>query len=157
MKSSHGVIQGYTGEAMLDEKNQVIVCAEAFGSSHEQELVYIMFNATEENMHRVTNQNDYLKGKTVLADNGNFSESNLKYLEGKGINAYIPDNNFRQRNERLATAKRHVKTKKEDYYRQDKFWYDENADCYDCPNGEVLKRSGKETMIRNRYLGTRLC
>jgi hypothetical protein len=65
----------------------------------------------------------------------------------------------RQRDERFATAKRHVKTKKEDYYRQDKFRCDENADCYYCPNGEVLKRSGKEANLlqANGYCRTRLC
>ena len=34
MKTSHGVIQGYNGMALVDAKNQVVVQAEAFGSGH---------------------------------------------------------------------------------------------------------------------------
>lgn len=155
MKSSHGVIQGYTGEAMVDAKNQVIVCAEAFGESHEQGCVGDMVIGTENNLYTVTKQKEYLKNKILLADNGNFSESNLKFLNNRGINAYIPDNNFRKRDERFITAKRHKRSKKNEkiYYHLDKFKYDKKSDSFFCPTGNVLRRVGKETVIRNRYLG----
>jgi len=39
MKTSHGVIQGYDGVAMVDDRHQVIVHAEAFGEVQEQELL----------------------------------------------------------------------------------------------------------------------
>lgn len=39
MKTSHGVIQGYNGVAVIDDKHQVIVHAEAFGASQEHELL----------------------------------------------------------------------------------------------------------------------
>lgn len=35
MPSSHGVIQGYNGIAMVDDKHQVVVDAQAFGDGHE--------------------------------------------------------------------------------------------------------------------------
>ena len=39
MKTSHGVIQGYDGVTVVDEKHQVIVHAEAFGKAQEHELL----------------------------------------------------------------------------------------------------------------------
>jgi hypothetical protein len=33
MKSSHGIIQGYNGQALVDNKHQVILHAEAFGDA----------------------------------------------------------------------------------------------------------------------------
>ena len=53
MKSSHGIIQGYTGEAVVDSKNQIIVYAEAFGDGQEQEYVDDMVIGTEKTMMEV--------------------------------------------------------------------------------------------------------
>ena len=39
MKTSHGVIQGYNGVAVADEKHQVIVHAKAFGAAQEHDLL----------------------------------------------------------------------------------------------------------------------
>ena len=39
MKTSHGVIQGYNGVTVVDEKHQVIVHAEAFGAAQEHDLL----------------------------------------------------------------------------------------------------------------------
>ena len=39
MKTSHGVIQGYNGVAVVDDKTQVIVHAEAFGAAQEHDLL----------------------------------------------------------------------------------------------------------------------
>src|SRR5204862_12683 len=35
MKTGHGVIQGYNGQAVVDEKHQFIVAAEAFGKGQD--------------------------------------------------------------------------------------------------------------------------
>jgi transposase len=42
MKTSHGVIQGYNGVAVVDDKHQVIVHAEAFGAAQEHGLLQPM-------------------------------------------------------------------------------------------------------------------
>ena len=36
MTTSHGTIQGYNGQALVDAKHQVIVGGEAFGSGQDQ-------------------------------------------------------------------------------------------------------------------------
>jgi transposase len=42
MKTSHGVIQGYDGVAVVDAKHQVVVHAEAFGAAQEHDLLLPM-------------------------------------------------------------------------------------------------------------------
>ena len=44
MPTSHGVIQGYNGVTAVDGKHQVIVHAESFGQSNEQDLLKPMID-----------------------------------------------------------------------------------------------------------------
>lgn len=159
MKSSHGIIQGYTGEAVVDSKNQIIVYAEAFGDGQEQEYVDDMVIGTEKTMMEVFQRDNYLEGKIFLADNGNFSETNLEFLESKKIDAYIPDNAYRKRDPRYVTYQRHKKkpspAEDKSFYRIDKFQYDSKNDTFTCPKGVILKRSRNEGLIKGRYLGKR--
>jgi len=50
MKSSHGVIQGYNGLAVVDEKAQVIVAGEAYGQGSENDLLEPMVEKAETNL-----------------------------------------------------------------------------------------------------------
>ena len=53
MKTSHGVVQGYDGVAVVDDKHQIIVHAEAFGAPQEHALLQPMVEGTRENLgHR---------------------------------------------------------------------------------------------------------
>jgi len=52
MKTSHGVIQGYTGVTVVDSKHQVIVHAEAFGAAQEHDLLQPMIEGTRENLRK---------------------------------------------------------------------------------------------------------
>ena len=49
MKTSKGMVQGYNGVAMVDDKHQVIVGAEAFGKGPEQDLLKPMIDTTKQN------------------------------------------------------------------------------------------------------------
>ena len=46
MSTNHGVIQGYNGVAMVDEKHQIIVNAEAHGEGQEAHLLKPMLEST---------------------------------------------------------------------------------------------------------------
>ena len=48
MKTSKGVIQGYTGVAVVDGKHQIVVGAEAFGEGQEHGLLVPMLEHTRE-------------------------------------------------------------------------------------------------------------
>jgi hypothetical protein len=78
MLSSKGVIQGYNGIAMVDDKTQVVVNAEAFGSGSEHKYLISMVDGTNENF-KVIGTDDNVFEKTILtADSGNHSEENMK-------------------------------------------------------------------------------
>ncbi|RFC33231.1 MAG: hypothetical protein DID92_2727744963 [Candidatus Nitrotoga sp. SPKER] len=93
MATSKGVIQGYTGVATVDEKTQIIVDAQAHGTGSEQELLLPVIKATAALRHIDT---------VITADAGYHSPANLKALAEWQINAYIPDNGYRKRDERYA-------------------------------------------------------
>jgi transposase len=75
-----------------------------------------------------------LEGTKLSMDNGYFNGPNLRYLEEKGVDGYIPDSKQAQE----------TKGKKmEDCpYSKEKFDYDEEKDQFICPNGEILTRKG---------------
>jgi len=94
MPTGKGVVQGYTGVAAVDEKHQVIVEAQAHGSGSEQEVLVPMLDR----LAPVATP-----GSVVSADSGYHSEDNLKDLEARGIDGFIPDNGYRKRDPRTRT------------------------------------------------------
>ena len=98
MPTDKGVVQGYTGVAAVDERHQIIVEAQAHGTGSEQELLLPVTEAIAPLAKEHT---------VVCADSGYHSEDNLKQLEDKGIEAFIPDNLYRQRDPRYAGQEQH--------------------------------------------------
>ena len=139
-----GVIQGYTGVAGVDAKHQIIVAAQAHGTGSEQELLGPVVDALK----------DLRTEHTVIsADAGYHSQANLEQLEEDQIEAFIPDNGYRKRDERYADQVRHQhkpdplwnKRGKEDQPKrfgpQDFKVADDFSHCI-CPAGKPLYRNG---------------
>jgi transposase len=101
IKGPHGVVQGYNGIAVADAKNQVIVAAKAYGSAGEGQFFPEMLGKTERNMREVTGKKEPLKGTVMLGDTNYFSEDNLQAAKKKGIEAVIPDEQYRNRDAQL--------------------------------------------------------
>ena len=141
----HGVIQGYNGIAVADSKNQVIVAANAYGSVSEGQFFPEMLERTERSMRAVKGENP-LKGTVMLGDNGYFSEDNLQEAKEKGIDAVIPDEQFRNRDEGLKEGERR---KGKERFDARYFKYVEEGNYYICPNGKILSFTGKVTLNRN--------
>lgn len=144
MKSSHGVIQGYNGIAMVDEKHQVIVSAEAFGQGHDTDLLEPAVEATKENMKSIGKKDTCLKGSIVTADTGFHSADSLKYLEEEKIDGYVPDSNFRKRDPRFVTAGRYKRGGKgsdweKEHFEHSDFTYVKKGDYFLCPEGKRLE------------------
>jgi len=79
--------------AAVDEKAQIIIEAQAHGTGSEQELLVPVVTAAAA----------YWTNTTVIAaDAGYHSEANLNTLAAQKIDAYIPDNGYRKRDERYA-------------------------------------------------------
>jgi len=134
IKGPHGVIQGYNGIAVADSKNQVIIAANAYGSVSEGQFFPEMVERTERSMRGIKGENP-LKGTIMLGDNGYFSEDNLQAAKSKEMEAIIPDEQYRNRDEQLNDGE-HRKGKARFDARF--FKYNEKGNYYICPNGKVL-------------------
>jgi len=106
MMTSHGVVQGYNGQAMVDGKFQVIVHGEAFGEGQDHYHVGPMVAGAKENLQTLGHPGDCLEGKFLVADSNYSSPANLGVCEEEKLDAYIPDKNFRTRDARFATQER---------------------------------------------------
>ena len=161
MKSSHGVIQGYNANAMVDAKHQVIVHAQAFGEGDDGALAEPMLQGAQANLTAARCDKAVLEQAVVSADTGYFSTRNLEAFATAKVDAYVPDRKFRQRDPRLADARRHrrptdrykqqYKSKRRWFGPQD-FKYDAASQRLICPAGVKLHRSGHEMTTPQGYL-----
>ena len=106
MKTSHGVIQGYNGVAMVDSKHQIVVHAEATGES-EPSILKPMVEGTQGNFKEIGKEEDIFKKVQLTADSGYHSEKNMEMVITQGIDAVIADNKFRHRDPAFAEADKH--------------------------------------------------
>jgi len=135
IKGPHGVIQGYNGIAVADDKNQIIVAANAFGSVAEGKYFAEMLEETEKNMKEIKGKEKPLEGKIILGDNAYFSEDNLQAAKKKGVEAIIPDEQFRNRDETMKDGERR---KGKERFDARYFKYVESENYYICPSGKKL-------------------
>jgi transposase len=142
MITSHGFIQGYNGQALVDDKHQVVVHAETFGTVSDHEHVAPLMAGAKENMQAIGRDEDCFSEAIFVADTNYHSQSNLKTCQKMELDAYIPDRYFRRRDPRYATQKRYWPKKKK--FRLDDFHHDEASDQYICPDGKRLKVKLKE-------------
>lgn len=153
MATGKGVIQGYTGVAVVDRKHQIIVAAQAHGTGSEQELLVPVVTAVQ----------PLLAAHTVItADAGYHSEANLRVLATLQVDALIADNEMRKRDERFATQDRHKdapnplhdKTRvmtTPSIFQPDDFTYDADARTCICPAGKALYRKG-QNLVTNGFV-----
>lgn len=148
MMTSHGMVQGYNAQALVDDKHQVIVHAEAFGCGQDYGHVPPMLNGAKDNLEGIGKGGDCLTGKTLTADSNYHSEGNLQKCEQEKMDAYIPDTHFRKRDPRFATQKRHAPPKDIPYGPKD-FRHDGKRDVYVCPAGKELRLQARRDKIRD--------
>src|SRR5680860_393373 len=144
MATDKGVLQGYTGVAAVDGKQQIIIAAQAHGTGSEQALL----------MPVVAAMKDVLTENSVItADAGYHSEANLQALAAMNVYALIADNQMRKRDERFATQERHkagpdplydksATDKTASKYQPEDFAYDAKAHTCVCPAGKSLYGNG---------------
>jgi len=144
MMTSHGVVQGYNSQALIDAKHQVIVHGEASGDGQDHGHVPPMLTGALENLQRLGHEPDYFEGKIFTADSNYHTLVNLQKCQELGLDAYIPDRKFRNRDPRFATQKRRQVRR---FTLQD-FHHDEALDQYICPNGKILQLVVKRVLNR---------
>jgi transposase len=149
MATSKGVIQGYTGVAAVDDKHQIIIEAQAHGTGSEQALLLPVLDATQTYRHRDT---------IITADAGYHSQANLKALSAQQINAYLPDNGYRKRDERYAEQSKHTAkpdplwdksnpTKESTHFKPADFQLAQDHSHCVCPAGKQLYSNGSNCTI----------
>jgi transposase len=157
MKSSRGVIQGYNGLAVVDDKKQVVIHAEAHGSADDGALLGSCITGAKHNLQKTDWPPNPLVGCRILADTAFHTIENCALLESEDIDGYVPDCNFRKRDPRFATAKRHdpAAKKRASRYEQSDFTYDKKNDMYICPMGKCLRYYMYVKNHDGRYRGRR--
>lgn len=149
MPSSHGVVQGYNAQALVDSKHQVILSAEAF-ASQDHENLKPMLDSAKKNLVSIGKEPTFFEGKELTADSNYHSLGSLKVCQDEKVDAYIPDIQFRKRDPRFADQERFKEEKKTPrLFSAKDFSYDESARVYRCPNGKELKCHARNQV--NRY------
>lgn len=153
MPSSHGVVQGYNAQALVDSKHQVILAAEAF-ASQDHENLKPMLDGAKKNLVAIGKEPAYFEGKQLTADPNYHSLNSLKVCEAEKLDAYIPDIQYRTRDPRFADKERFKDKKKEDArsspFSAADFSYDESKRVYRCPNGKELTCHARGQVNRHR-------
>ena len=149
LATDKGVLQGYSGIAVVDAAHQVIVEAQAHGTGSEQELLVPVLEACA----------DQLQPNTLItADAGYHSEANLRVLADREIDALIADPGMRQRDERYADQSKHTvkpdplhdksaKPRKSKVFAASDFIVAEDQGHATCPAGQRLYRNGKDCTV----------
>ena len=127
MKTRNGVKTAYNAQVTADQEHQVIVAADVTNEASDVDQLLPMVDQAEENTSEKVNQ--------LSADSGYSSGENIKALEQRNVDAYIPDREYQaqQRGKEVAV------------FHKDNFVYDEDRDLYICPEGEELIFSHLQT------------
>ena len=156
MPSSHGVVQGYNAQALVDSKHQVIVAAEAF-SSQDHENLEPMLEGAKKNVAAIGKDETYFQGKQLTADSNYHSFNSLTLCRDEKIDAYFPDIHFRKRDARFADQERfkdgvHGRQRPDarpSLFTTADFSFDASKQVYLCPQGKELTCHAHDQV--NRY------
>ena len=130
--SSKGYVQGYNAIAVSDQKNQIIVNAEAYGTANEGEHLPEMLDGLEKNLGSAGFVPDEKKKPSLLADANYCSEENLNACESRGFEAIIPDIQEKRRTDGDGNKK----------YELNDFTYKAEEKKCICPEGKDMEYKG---------------
>ncbi len=119
----------YNSQITVDHDSGIILANDVTQDCTDHNQLQPQVELTEENVGKLP------EGTKMSQDNGYFSGANLRYMEEKGLDGYVPDSKQAQEQK--------GKNPKDDPYSKDKFTYDEDKDQFICPNGEILTRKGE--------------
>lgn len=102
MRTSHGTMQGYNAQNIVDSKHQIVVHPEAFGNAYDDDNVPPVIDGAKENMKALGYEDNYFENKKLVDDTAYHSETNLKKCAEENLDAYIPDLHYHKRDPRRA-------------------------------------------------------
>lgn len=151
MATSHGVVQGYNAQAMVDEKHQVVLHAEALGKGNDSTAMKSMLEGAKETLETI-GWEEPLKDQIISADTGYYSIKNLHHCKELEVDAYVPDPHFRKRDVRFEDARRHrrsVDKRKQKYASKKRFFGVEDF-ILDEASGKLICPAGHGLYVKNR-------
>lgn len=141
-KRNQPIRPGYRAEAVVDEKEQIIIACDVINKPNDTENLIPLIEQTLDNLPEVSTQ----KSVVITADSNFSSMGNLKELELKGyIDAYIPDGKY-QANQRGNL------TDEDSPFHKKHFIYNPEKDVYLCPDQKELIFRYRKTDDRKRCL-----
>jgi len=157
LPSSHGVVQGYNAQALVDSKHQVILAAEAFASQDHENLKPMLDDA-KKNLVAIGKEPTFFEGKELTADSNYHSLNSLTVCKDEKLDAYIPDIQFRKRDPRFADQERfkdgvHGRQRpdpKPSPFTVADFYFDAARLVYLCPQGKELSCHARNQINRHR-------
>ena len=167
MTTSKGTIQGYNGIAINDDKHQIILQAQVWGSVGEQQTLQPAVTQLKQQLNKLRSPHGATDNTIKFtADSGFNSEANLAFMAQSGFDTYIADNQFRKRNPLFKESetyeteqeKRRLKRRngKPRLFTSADFHYDETTQTCRCPAGNEMWCSGDNLKSHHqRY--TRFC
>lgn len=155
LTTSHGVMQGYNANAMVDDRHQIVVHAAAFGKGEDASSMEPMLDGTKEKLEAI-GWEDPLKDKQVSADTGYYSVKNLEACKEHEVDAYVPDPQFRKRDIRFEDAGRYRRSvdKRHERYKSRKRWFSVEDFKFDDKTGKLICPAGHELYVRTRNFVT---
>lgn len=157
MPSSHGVVQGYNAQALVDSKHQIILAAEAFASQDHDNLQPMLAGA-KQNLQSIGKDKTYFAQKQLTADSNYHSLASLTVCQAEQLDAYIPDIQFRKRDPRFADHERfkdglHPRARsgtKPPLFSALDFSFDADKQVYLCPHQKELACHARKQIRRFR-------
>jgi len=151
MVSSHGVVQGYNANAVVDEKAQVVVHSQVFGDGDDGDHASDMLEGAKQDLE-AAGMEEPLNGVPFSADTSYHSIKNLEACREHQVDAYIPDRNFRKRDPRFAEAGRHRRSvdKHKKRYKSKKRWFKPSDFTWDDHKKTMVCPAGTHLYIRSR-------
>ena len=156
MTTSKGTIQGYNGIAINDDKHQIILQAQTWGSVGEQQTLKPAVEQLKIQLNNLGTPDTFSTAK-FTADSGFHSEVNLAYMASTGLDSYMADNAFRSRNPLfqvsetypLEKEKRRLKRSqgKPKQFNKDDFYFDKSTNTCRCPAGKDMWLQGNNIIM----------
>jgi transposase len=130
MVTSHGTIQGYNAQVLVDSKHQIIMHADAVANGEDSENLPPLLDGAKENITAIGRPDDHFENTQLLGDAKYHGEVNLKKCFEENLDSYIPDNNFRKRDPQLTDDPK---------FSPADFTPDPNGKTYICPAGKPMR------------------
>ena len=124
MRSIHGSHASYNAQTVVDDKNGLIIHADAVSETKDINQLSAQVQQAEEGMERSC--------EVACADAGYSNTKELEKLEGKDIKVVVP-------------SQRQALHESEKPFSKSQFTYDAEENCYYCPEGHPLIYATQKT------------